>query len=104
MTDNLGCDRFITSNSGGALPPDRFGNSSSRRALLLFHLHTWKREAVDRSKMVTNIFVGELSKITLPKIHGLVERRRKFLIDSPAKFRLLGSKIPLLEVTNRSRP
>ena len=37
-------------------------------------------------------------------MHSLVDRKRKFLIDSPAKFRLLGSKILLLEVTNRSHP
>ena len=30
---SLGRDRFITSNSGGALPPDRFGTPSSRSAL-----------------------------------------------------------------------
>ena len=48
-------DRFITFNFGGALPPDRFGSSSSRRALPLFHLPTWKREAVDRSNMATMV-------------------------------------------------
>ena len=51
----LGRDRFITSNSGGALPPDRFSTSSSRKALLLFHLPAWKREAVDRSNMATMV-------------------------------------------------
>ena len=37
-------------------------------------------------------------------MYSLEERRQKSSIHSPAKFRLLGSKIPLLEVTNRSRP
>ena len=48
-------------------------------------------------------FVGALRKSTLANIYSLVGRRRKFLIDSPAKFRLLASKSLLLEVTNRSR-
>ena len=39
----LGRDRFIISNSGGALPPVRFGTSLSRRALLLFH-HPYMKE------------------------------------------------------------
>ena len=54
-----------------------------------YHICLWLRYY-----NVTNIFIEGLLKITLPKIYSLEE------IDSPAKFRLLGSKILLLEVTN----
>ena len=56
LVRNLGRDRFTTSNSGGALLPDQFGTSLSRRALQLLHLPIWKREAVDRSNMATMVF------------------------------------------------
>ena len=51
----LGRVRFINSNSGKALPSDCFSTSSGR-ALLLFHLTTWKYEAVDRSNMAAMDF------------------------------------------------
>ena len=54
--------------------------------------------------IMSQIFCWSTEKKTLPQIYSLVESRQKFLIDSHAKFRLLGSKILHLEVTNRSRP
>ena len=57
VQDSKGRDRFTTSNSGGALPSNRFGTSLSRKTFLLFHLPTWKREAIDKSKIAAAVNV-----------------------------------------------
>ena len=59
---------------------------------------------VVRHYNVTNIFVGSLLKITLSHNVQFGREKREVLVRFTSKFRLLGSKIPLLEVTNRSRP
>ena len=57
---------------------------------------------MSQKMLEASLCVGGIIKTAF--IKNMVGRRCKFLIDSPSKFRLLGSEILFLEVPNQSRP